>query len=136
MQVSEEDRERRQDRITPVIDDDPVAGFAVMIAPRGEEAITPIDRIHQPVAILLDVNLDPAERAVDGYETCQRIRESDGDLKAPVIFFTVRKTREYVKRALAVGDDSFVTKPVVDVALLERVVDALGQGKLDRRCIG
>jgi DNA-binding response OmpR family regulator len=146
MQVSEEDRKRRQGRVILVVDDDPTvagfmqlilqhAGFTVIITPSGEAAITTIARI-KPVAILLDVNLDPAGQAMDGYQTCKRIRENYRDLDAPVIFVTVRKTREDVKRAVEVGGNSFVTKPIVAEALLERVVHALGRGKIDRRRLG
>ena len=85
------------------------------------------------MAILLDVNLDPRERDWDGYETCSRIRENYRDLEAPVIFVTARKTQADVKRAVQVGGDYFVTKPLTGDKLLERVVHALGRGKLNRR---
>lgn len=101
-----------------------------MIAASREEAIATLARI-QPVAILIDVN--SAERAMDGYETCKRTRESYRDLDAPMIFVTVRKTREDVKRAGDVGSDYFVTKPIVANKLLGRVVHALGRGKIGRR---
>ena len=146
MQVSEEDRKRRQGKIVLAVDDDPTvasfiqlilqhAGFTVVVAHSGEEALATLTRI-QPVAIVLDVNLDPAERAWDGYETCRRMRENYRDLQAPVIFVTIRKTREDVKRAMQVGGDYFITKPIAAPILLERVVHALGRGKVDRRGLG
>lgn len=146
MQVTEEDRRRRQGKMILAVDDDPTvasfiqlvlqhAGFTVVLANSGEEALATLARI-QPVAILLDVNLDPHERDWDGYETCRRIRENYRDLQAPVIFVTIRKTREDVKRAMEVGGDYFITKPIQAPVLLDRVVHALGRGKVDRRAIG
>lgn len=38
-----------------------------------------------------------------------------------------------MKRAVQVGGDYFVTKPLSADKLLERVVHALGRGKLNRR---
>lgn len=143
MQVSDEDKKRRQGKTTLVVDDDPTvadfiklipqhAGFDVVVVPTGQEALATLTRIT-PVAILMDVNLDPRGRDWDGYETCSRIRENYRDLDAPVIFVTVRKTQADVKRAVQVGGDYFVTKPLSADKLLERVVHALGRGKLNRR---
>jgi DNA-binding response OmpR family regulator len=143
MQVSDEDRKRRQGKIILVVDDDPQvsdfiklvlehAGFTVMVVHKGEDALATLARIT-PVAILMDVNLDPNDREWDGYETCARMRNNYRDLKAPVIFVTVRKTQEDVKRALQVGGDYFVTKPLAADKLLERIVHALGRGRSERR---
>jgi DNA-binding response OmpR family regulator len=52
-----------------------------------------------------------------------------------VIFVTVRKTQADVKRAVQVGGDYFVTKPLAADKLLERIVHALGRGKIERRGI-
>lgn len=146
MQVSDEDKKRRQGKTILVVDDDPAiadfvklilqhAGFTVVVVHSGQDALSTLARIT-PVAILLDVNLDPREREWDGYETCANIRNSYRDLKAPVIFVTVRKTQADVKRAMEVGGDYFITKPLAADKLLDRVVHALGRGKIDRRGIG
>lgn len=146
MQVSDEDKKRRQGKTILVVDDDPTvadfirlilqeAGFTVVVVHTGQDALSTLARIT-PVAILLDVNLDPRDREWDGYETCAHIRNSYRDLKAPVIFVTVRKSKEDVKRAVDVGGDYFVTKPLVAGKLIERVVYALGRGKIERRGIG
>jgi len=136
MQVSDEDRKRRQGKIILVVEDDPHisdfiklalehGGLMVIVVRNGEDALSTPSRIT-PVAILMDVNLDSNDCEWDGYETCARIRHNYRDLKAPVIFVTARKTEADVKRVLQVGGDYFVTKALAADKLLERIVHALG----------
>lgn len=145
MNVTDSDRKRRQGKMILVVEDDrPMArnielilryaGFGVNTVETGEEALSRLS-VQQPTAILLDVELDPLGARWDGYETCSRMRDAHRDLQAPIIFVTGRKTQADILRAVQAGGDSFVSKPLSPETLLERVIHAMGRGKLQRRAL-
>jgi CheY-like chemotaxis protein len=110
-----------------VVDDDPVAretliallgneGYAVHSASSGNEGIAAA-RAAAPDLVLLDVMMPE----MDGFETCQRLRE-DGRLSlVPIILLTALDDRESRLRGLQAGADDFVAKPFDRIELLARV---------------
>ena len=98
-----------------VVDDEPFiadllrsslgfAGFDVVTATSGSEALTAADR-HRPDLVVLDVGLPD----IDGFEVCRQLRA--GGRRVPVVFLTARDATEDKVRGLTQGGDDYVTKP-------------------------
>ncbi len=98
-------------------------GYAVVLATNGLEAIAAFSAPSSvpPDCVLLDVRMP----TMDGFEACLRIREAPGGKDVPVIFLTALRDVDTFDRALEVGGDDFLTKPVRPPELLVRVKSAL-----------
>ena len=109
-----------------VVDDDPVMvrlisevltgkGYKVLESTNGHDALR-ILYDKKPDLVLLDVVMP----AMDGWQTCSRIRDISPTL--PVIMLTGRrKTEEDVVRGLDYGADDYLIKPVGNKELVARV---------------
>jgi DNA-binding response OmpR family regulator len=81
-------------------------GFEVHSADDGEKAFQAVGEFR-PDLVLLDIMMPK----MDGYEVCQRIR-SDASLRNVRIIMLTAKGREVEKeKGLALGVDSYITKP-------------------------
>jgi len=90
-------------------------GYDVCAATSGEEALRAISESAVDL-VLLDIVMP----GMDGYEVCRRIREQAHTAYLPVVMVTASGDEEKVK-ALEVGADDFLTKPVNKSELLARV---------------
>lgn len=91
-------------------------GFEVLIATDGEQAVEMI-RSERPDLVLLDIMMPKKS----GFEVCQEIR-SDPALRSVRILMLTAKGRETeVAKGLALGADSYVTKPFSTKELVERI---------------
>lgn len=91
-----------------------VAGYHVHIAASGEESLRHFAS-HHPGAVLLDVVMP----GMDGFATCERIREISEEV--PVIFMTGLGETEHIVRGFACGGNDYVTKPVVLPEVIARI---------------
>jgi two-component system chemotaxis response regulator CheY len=115
-----------------IVDDDPlvrqliattledVAGFALLEAANGEEAVGLAAR-EPPALIFLDIEMP----GPDGIETCQRLRALPGTAEATIVMLTASAGDEPEREAAAAGADLFLTKPFSPLELLS-LVDSLG----------
>ena len=90
--------------------------FEVVTATSGEEAIQ-VAREHQPDIVLLDVMMP----GMDGFETCEALKEEPSTCHIPVVMVTALDQQADRLAGLNAGADDFLTKPVQDVALFARV---------------
>jgi len=68
--------------------------------------------------ILLDVQMP----GMDGYETARHLQMTERTREIPIIFLTaVYKSEEFIKRGYAVGAVDYLTKPLDDNILLNRI---------------
>ncbi len=89
-------------------------GHQVLKAQSGQEGLKLLFE-HKPSLVLLDVVMPE----MDGWKTCQRIRELSD---VPVIMLTGKQTTEEdVVRGLDFGADEYLMKPVGNRELLARV---------------
>lgn len=96
-------------------------GHRVVLASGGAEGIAAFER-ERPDCVLLDVRMPD----MDGFAVCERIRASTGGrANTPVLFFTALRDVDTFDRALAVGGNDFLTKPVRPTELVVRVTTAL-----------
>lgn len=83
------------------------SGFSVLIATSGQAALNIAERIT-PDIILLDAIMP----AMDGFETCARLKSNAIVTQVPVIFMTGLTETEHVVRALDAGGVDYLTKPI------------------------
>jgi two-component system, OmpR family, alkaline phosphatase synthesis response regulator PhoP len=99
------------------------SGFETAVARDGQAALDEVERFH-PDLVLLDTMMPRR----DGYEVCQTLRSSGWtDLK--IVMLTAKGRDTEVAKGLAVGADSYVTKPFSTRELVEHVSGLLaGEG--------
>ncbi|GES41481.1 LuxR family two component transcriptional regulator [Rhizobium sp. ERR 922] len=83
------------------------SGFSVLIATSGSAALNIVERIT-PDLILLDAVMP----AMDGFETCRRLKSNAGIAQIPVVFMTGLTETEHVVHALESGGVDYLTKPI------------------------
>ena len=88
-------------------------GFRVEVA---NNAVTGLQKAYtlQPDAIILDIMLPD----LDGWQACSRLREMSD---VPIIMLTALDTAEHVVKALNLGADSYIVKPVASEELAARI---------------
>lgn len=92
------------------------SGFKVLVAIDGESAIEQLEYI-KPDLIILDVMMP----GIDGFETCQRLKEDPQTQDIPIIFMTaLSDTRDKVY-GFKMGAVDYITKPFQHEEVLVRV---------------
>jgi signal transduction histidine kinase len=91
-------------------------GYRVLIAEDGAGAIEQA-RYGLPDLILLDVMMP----GIDGFDTCEKLKESPETRDIPVIFMTATSETPYVLKAFSVGAVDYITKPLQRDEVLVRV---------------
>jgi two-component system, OmpR family, response regulator len=89
-------------------------GFAVDVAPTGEDALT-CARSSRYDAIILDVILP----GIDGLVTCRRLREKA--VTTPILMLTAKSTVADCVAGLDSGADDYLVKPFSFVELVARL---------------
>ena len=91
-------------------------GFTVVTAADGQEAL---DRIAEQSfdVIVLDIMMP----RVDGMEVLSRVRETTAAVDLPIIMATAKSETQDVVRALEMGANDYVTKPLDFQVVLARV---------------
>ena len=95
-------------------------GFIVDAAGSGAEALAIIAR-EPPDLILLDVRMPD----MDGYQVAETIKSNRALVPIPIVMVTVEDDRDTMMRALALGVEDFLVKPVHRDELYMRVRNLL-----------
>ena len=88
-------------------------GYATVIANDGKEGLAKF-AAEKPDLVLLDVTMPK----MDGFEVCQRIRQS---ADTPIIMLTAQGNEEHMVRGLDLGADDYVVKPFLLKPFMARV---------------
>jgi len=96
------------------------AGFDVLEASSGEEALSLLDGKPTPDAVLLDVRM----KGIDGWETMRRLRDSSLG-HPPVVIFTAQLSGRQDAPGEWKNYEHFLTKPFEPDRLLEAVKEAM-----------
>ncbi len=99
--------------ITPTLER---AGYKVLVALNGQSAIERA-QMGKPDLILLDIMME----GMDGYETCEKLKENPETKNIPVIFMTALVDTEQKIKGFKVGAIDYVTKPYQTDEVLARV---------------
>jgi signal transduction histidine kinase len=95
-------------------------GYRVVLANGGAAGVASFESEH-PDCVLLDVRMPD----MDGFAVCERIRALPSGSETPVLFLTAQRDVDTFDRALRVGGDDFLTKPIRPTELVVRVQSAL-----------
>uniref|UniRef100_B8HVZ9 histidine kinase n=1 Tax=Cyanothece sp. (strain PCC 7425 / ATCC 29141) TaxID=395961 RepID=B8HVZ9_CYAP4 len=104
------------------------AGFKVLFAEDGESALQKANYIT-PDLILLDILMP----GMDGFETCQRLKQNGSTRSIPVIFLTALTDTVDKVKGFALGAVDFITKPLQYEEVLARVETHLRLQTLTRK---
>ena len=96
------------------------AGYEVITANCGTEGIAAAAR-ENPDLILLDIMMPD----LTGFDVCQRLRAAAETRQTPIVFLTALHEMEDHMRAVDVGGDDVLTKPINKLELLLRVKSLL-----------
>lgn len=97
------------------------AGYDVVMAHDGEEALAAASREH-PDLIVLDVIMP----RMNGFETCRRLREREETKRVPIIMVTTHGKALNVEIGFRAGCTDYLTKPFNAAQLLTTVRHHLG----------
>ncbi len=89
------------------------AGYKVLTALDGESGLQQFYE-RQPALIILDLMLPN----IDGWEICRRIRKVSD---VPILVHTALGSQKNISRALKIGADDYLVKPVVPEVIQIRV---------------
>ena len=89
----------------------------------ADEPVTGLELIelHKPDLILLDINLP----GMDGFEVFQRLKEKENSKNTPVIAISANAMQEDIDKALAMGFEDYIIKPIDISALLQVLENTL-----------
>lgn len=121
-----------------VVDDEPAnlelleamlltSGYQVSLAGGGEGALALVQK-RRPDLIILDLMMP----GLSGFEVCARLKMDPQTRDIPVLFVTALGGVGDKERALAVGGDDFLMKPIQRAELLTRVEALLKVRHLNR----
>jgi PAS domain S-box-containing protein len=93
---------------------------SVHVLPDPREAVTWV-QLHRPDLVLLDLHMPH----VNGYDVLSALRERASSTELPVIVLSADNTMQASDRALELGANDFVLKPLPRIALIHRVRNLL-----------
>ena len=97
-----------------------IGEFDIREARNGQEALEEIRR-DPPDVIFMDLKMP----VMDGWEATRRIREMAGGHALRIIALTAQAMEGDEERALAIGCDDYLAKPVVDPDLVRQKLERL-----------
>ena len=92
------------------------AGYDTITARNGQDALDKLAE-NSPDLVLLDIIMP----VMDGYEVCRRIKENQQTILLPVIMVTGLEDFDAKMKALSLGADDYINKPISERELLMRV---------------
>ncbi len=96
-------------------------GYETRIATNGEDTVRAAKE-WRPDVVLLDVMMPK----LSGFEVCKQLRADPATRAAGVLMVTALDQPTDIERAVEVGTDDFVTRPINKTELLLRVKALLG----------
>ena len=130
---------RRSDRVRVLaVDDDPqiLTALQTLLTPWGIQVFT-LDRplrfletikTAAPELLILDIEMPQ----ITGIELCQVVRNDPNWSGLPVLFLTAHTNRDIRQQVFAAGADDYVSKPIVAVELVTRILNRIERSRLLR----
>ncbi len=95
-----------------------IGDFDVISTANGLEALEAVQK-DPPDLIFMDLKMP----IMDGWEATRRIRELEQGREIPIVALTAQAMAGDEQRALAIGCSDYLSKPVVDPALVREKVE-------------
>lgn len=99
------------------------AGYTVLTATDGREALAVMDREHVDL-VVLDIMMPN----MDGYEFTRLLRESQNNL--PILMVSAKQLPADKHKGFIVGTDDYITKPIDGEEMLYRIRALLRRAKI------
>lgn len=99
------------------------AGYTVVTACDGEEALAVMDREHVDL-VVLDIMMP----RLDGYEFTRLLREAQNNL--PILMVSAKQLPADKHKGFLVGTDDYITKPIDDEEMLYRIKALLRRARI------
>ena len=112
-----EDVELNRDLLVQLLEDD----YEILTASDGLVGLELTGREH-PDLVLMDMSIPN----LDGWEATRRIKANEELKTIPVIALTAHAMRGDQEKALAAGCDDYISKPIDETMLFEKVKRLLG----------
>lgn len=113
-----EDVEVNRDLIVQILEE----AYEIVEAADGRQGLR-VAEAERPDLILMDISLPQ----MDGYELASRIRQTEAIRGVPIIAVTAHAMAGDEERALKVGCNAYVTKPIDEDELLKKVLGLIGK---------
>jgi len=97
-----------------------IGQFEIREATNGEQAIEAV-KAERPDLIFMDLKMP----VMDGWEATRRIRQMDGGRTIRIIALTAQAMAGDEQKALSIGCDDYLAKPVVDPDLVRQKLERL-----------
>lgn len=82
--------------------------FNIVTASNGQDALDKID-YYKPALIILDILMP----VLNGFEVIGRVRENPKCSSMRVVVMSALNTNEFIDRAVSLGANDFISKPIV-----------------------
>jgi two-component system, cell cycle response regulator DivK len=112
-----EDVEFNRDLLVQLLEDE----YEILTAVDGAAGIELAEREH-PDVILMDLSLP----VIDGWEATRRIKANQSVRDIPIIALTAHAMRGDAERALNCGCDDYLSKPLDEEVLFQKLARFLG----------
>lgn len=112
-----EDNPDNQQLVTWILEDE---GYTVVCADTAEDGLLMLNS-NDFALILMDISLP----GMDGKQATQQIRNTPSIAKIPIIALTAHAVQGERESIMASGVDDLLTKPVDEIALIQRITDML-----------
>lgn len=116
--LSVDDEPTNQLVINEILEDD----YDVKLVYSGEECLEKVKEFS-PNLILLDINMP----GIDGYETCERLKQDDATKFIPVIILSALSTTEEKLKGYEVGAEDYIPKPFDHDDLVQKIKQSLSR---------
>ena len=97
-----------------------IGQFEIREATNGEQAVEAV-KAERPDLIFMDLKMP----VMDGWEATRRIRAMDGGRTIRIIALTAQAMAGDEQKALSIGCDDYLAKPVVDPEIVREKVERL-----------
>ena len=97
-----------------------IGQFEIREATNGEQAVEAV-KAERPDLIFMDLKMP----VMDGWEATRRIRAMDGGRTIRIIALTAQAMAGDEQKALSIGCDDYLAKPVVDPDLVRQKLERL-----------
>lgn len=97
-----------------------MGNYEVLLASNGKEALQ-IATQTKPDLIIMDLKMP----VMDGWEATKALRKTDWGKDLPVIALTAQAMERDEEKALGVGCNDYIAKPIMDYAILRKKVEKL-----------
>jgi DNA-binding response OmpR family regulator len=101
------------------------ADYDIETAADGEDALKKVQSFH-PELILLDVMMP----RISGFEVCKRLKANPETRDVVILMITALDQHHDIDRAVEVGTNDFLTKPINKTELLLRIKAALASRQI------